>query len=255
VRSEVIIIKATNSSDTAVRIIGSMYVLSGTTLAANDTPGPVLDPEKLTPAIGTDFGPSARYSATTTQANPTLIQFGQVVADQMTLVPDESTEISVVAFFPAERYDLLRLGTEIAIARDDRLATGEPTRVADADLSPAPDEGEHTASSRPLPECAGRRTVAHVWPVQHSSMVEILTRERTEVVLGKVVEGNPEEDDPAWWWPPQPYLVYQIQPTGQSCGHLFDSYDDGLEIDRMADMTGALTERLVPVELAVRPGG
>jgi hypothetical protein len=43
---------------------------------------------------------------------------------------------------------------------------------------------------------------------------------------------------------------YQIQRTDHPCGHLLDNDSHGLEAATMADLTGAMTERLIPTELA-----
>jgi hypothetical protein len=234
--STTITIKATNTSDTSVRIIGSIYVLSGTTLSADNTPGPSLDAEKLAKATGDNYGPSARYNVTTTQSSPELIQFGQVVWDQATLVANESTTATVVAFLPISRYDVLRLGTDLVIARDDRLSTGDPITEAGFDRVRGPGA-----------DCAGRQTIVRTWPLQHDSLVAWLTQEDTEVVLGYVV------DDPTYrsvWWPTQPYLEYQAQRVEHHCAHLFDEDTDGLERTNMVDMASAMTERLVPTTLA-----
>ena len=237
--SATITIKATNTSDTSVRIIGSMYVLAGTTIATNDTPDPPLDPTKVTDLTGSedyDYGPAARYNAITIELAPKLIQFGQVVRDQVTLIPNESTQTTVAALFPVGEFDLLRLGVDFAIAREDRLTTGESIK--------APASAELTGHAT---NCDGRDVMIRTWPIQPSNLVERLTHERTEVVLGKVMY-DPYSDH--LWWPSQPYLAYRVQQTGNGCDNLLNTDVDYRERATKDDLAGAVTERLVPIELS-----
>jgi hypothetical protein len=208
-----------------------MYTLAGSAIVPAQPSGPELNADRVEAVTRDNYGPAARYSAQTELMPPELIQFGQVVWDQATLDSGESTEASVVAFFPMGKFDILRLGVDLVLGRDDRLPVAEPN------FSGTPDGSA---------ECSSGDTAVRSWPLVAGSTVEMLTTADREVVLGRVIH---DEDGDETWWPAAPYLRYQVQHTDNSCDHLFDSRG-GLEDESMMAVAGAMTEEPVPTELA-----
>ncbi|MEU4428850.1 hypothetical protein AB0F81_50270 [Actinoplanes sp. NPDC024001] len=230
-----------NTSKTSVRLIGSQYVLAGARVLASNSVGEQLDATKVHAATEYNYGPGARYNASTRLSPTSLIQFGPLTWDQASLEPGESTEVSVVAFFPAGSFDLLRVGADVTIAHDDRIGV-EPFHPGTA--APVQEHGMGTP-------CAGRRVLVQSWPVEHGSAVEALTQDRREVVLGRVIDDSAEQQGA--WWPTVPYLIYQVQRRDlHSCGNLFEE-PGSLENASMAGVAGAMAEILVPENLAAPP--
>lgn len=224
-------IKIENTGATGVRLLGSMYTLLGAKISAVEA-GNGEESDGVEPTMDTDDGPAARNNTTTQLSPPILIQSGLFVDDQSVLLPDESTEASIVAFFPAREFDVLRVGADLLIARDDRVAIVTDAVSDDTNI------------------CAGRRVLVREWPIVPGSIIEELINSRQEVVLGRVVEDSSVEDSD--WWSPVPYLVHQVQRERETCDHLFDG-SGGLEDSIMAGYVGDMGEILVPPVLAPAP--
>ncbi|WP_448628446.1 hypothetical protein [Geodermatophilus sp. URMC 64] len=231
-----LVITVENISTTSVRLIGSLYTLSGSAVSSVNPSGSAMDSVKVDAVTRSNYGPGARSNAGTELTPPELIQFGQIVWDQSTLVPDESTETSVVAPFPAGRFDLLRVGVDLVLARDDRLPISELNS-----------QGSFALTT----QCAGREVHVQTWPIIPGSMVEELTATRREVVLGRVL-ADPYGD--GTWWPAVPYLMHQVQREGHPCDHLFEGDSGGLEDESMVGIAGAMTEAPVPPNLSSQRG-
>ncbi len=225
-------IKVENTGSTSVRIIGSLYTISGSTVAAVDPSGSALEWSKVEAATRANYGPGARANAQTWLSPPSLIQFGQVVWDQATLVPKESTEVSIVVFFPVGQFDVLRLGSDLVTAREDRLPIAQPP--------PAGAPGD-TAS------CGDKEVHVRTWPIEPGSVFERLTVPRQEAVIARVLY---DAESDGSWWPAAPYLLHQVQHEENSCEHLFAEDGGGLEDESMVGVVGAMTEQLIPSELA-----
>ncbi|WP_328474029.1 hypothetical protein OHA21_14075 [Actinoplanes sp. NBC_00393] len=226
-----------NTGTVDARMIGSLYEVSGVkVLASPASTGPEpLDLDRLKDMTDDNYGPGARYSNTTHMEEPELIQFGQVVWDQSTLLPDETTEATIMVFFPLRTYDVLRGGVDIAIARDDRLPIGRPV----------PGEADPVGTVTP---CGPASVVVREWPIETGSLLEQLTEERREIIRGMVIK-HPDADGS--WWSGVPYLEYQVQRLRETCEHLFAPKGE-LEEESMAGLSGAMGEILVPAEMAPR---
>jgi len=133
--------------------------------------------------------------------------------------------------FPTGRFDLLRLGVDLVLARDDRLPISELNST-----------GEAAGMER----CDDKDVHVQTWPIVAGSTLERLTTADREVVLGRVVS-DPDRD--GTWWPAVPYLQYQVQYEGHPCDHLFRG-GSGLESKSMAGVAGAMAEKPIPPELA-----
>ncbi|ETK33432.1 hypothetical protein MPTA5024_24465 [Microbispora sp. ATCC PTA-5024] len=235
-----------NTATTSVRILGSMYQVTGT--PATVTPGsdPASAPERLEAALRENYGPAARYNAFARYGQAELIQFGQVVTDAAVLIPDEETTATVVVFVPRDRlrgrrpFALLRLTVDLVFARTDRIPLGPPVEVDST-----------SATGRDAEGCDGLQVLQKRWPVVYGSLTERLTQSDREVTIGRVI--GPPSAVPSTprtiWWQDTPSLNFSIHHWDKPCGELLkdtrDESDLDLERRSMLDEAGSVTE-LVP---------
>jgi hypothetical protein len=234
-----------NTGKAPVTVLTSMYEITGTPITTPRQVTAYPDTERVQHgAIGNNLGPSARYSTFSLYGSARLIQFGQLVFNQAWLEPDESTTATLIAYFPQGKFDLLRLTTDIAFVREDRIAVGDDSSVNTETLTP---------NSRLVKGCEGHNVYLTLWPVEQGSLFHWLTESDREVVIALVIgpagkpstaakEVNSNIDGP--WSPVFPEMHASIQHKGKSCGHVIrpNPTDRGLEDRSMFSEAGSVSE-------------
>ena len=222
-------ITLTNTGEAPVRVLFSMYEITGSAVKPDtpmsDLPPGHLDTKRLSQATVEDFGPSARYGTYVEYGQAQLIQFGQIVQDQAWLEPKEFTRATVVAFLPPERFHLLRLTTDIAFVRQDRLRLGE--RISEEK------------------DCENLRVRMATWPVIYGSALERLTNSEAEVSTALVIGVLPPVSEDTIWWPNVPGLHASIHHTGKPCDHILRDEEGGLEERAMFGRAGSVTDMAI----------
>lgn len=210
-----------NSGKTGARVLTSMYEITGTKLKAAH-PGKALDKGRWTKALEENYGPAARYNSYASFDKPHLIQFGPVTQENAWLEPGEATRATVVAFTPKE-FGLLRVTTDVAAGRADRIPIEDDQRT--------PFGGTNEK------DCGGGEGFETRWALHRTSWLGILTSSNQEVMtVWGVTKGK---DSP--WWPTNPWIDAEIQRRGKPCTHIFDD-DHGLEDEAMVGWSGAVTD-------------
>ncbi|MEU3620561.1 hypothetical protein ABZ725_51250 [Streptomyces sp. NPDC006872] len=223
-----------NSGKTSVRVLASMYEITGTKVTEAN-PGRGLDEGRWKKALKQNYGPAARYNSYAGFEKPVLIQFGPVAMDTAWLEPQETTRATVVAFAPKGAFDLLRVTTDVAAGRADRLPIEDDRRtfIEHDARTPFGASGEKG--------CGGAKGLETRWDMRRTSWLEILTTSEQEVMtVWGVTEG---EDSP--WWPSDPWIDVQLQRRGKPCEHIFDD-DHGLEDQAMVGWSGAVADAAPP---------
>jgi hypothetical protein len=160
------------------------------------------------------------------------------VTNQAWLEPDESTTATVVAYFPQDKFDLLRLTTDIAFIRQDRVVVGDP-------------------ENQLVKNCEGFKIYRTIWPVKQNTLFHWLTESDREVVVAlkvgpatkrSVATGEAEDANSVIdgrWRPEYPEMHAEIQHKGRSCGHVINSVlgtGGGLEDRSMFSVAGSVSE-------------
>ncbi|GAA1264406.1 hypothetical protein Psi02_64220 [Planotetraspora silvatica] len=238
-----------NTATASVRVLGSMYQLTGTATSVSPTRSVAIDTSQRDAALKENYGPAARYNRYATHQQAQVIQYGQVVEDAVELIPNEESTATIVAFVPPsvlsgdKGFSLLRLTVDIVFVRADRVSLGVPDAV-DSTSTASGSERDHEG-------CEGRQVLQRRWTVTYGSLIDRLTQSRREVAIGRTVQssatGLPEPD---LWWEAIPSLDYSIHHGQQPCGRLVnpDQYgsDRGLEERSMLSTAGAVTELAAP---------
>ncbi|WP_405395417.1 hypothetical protein [Microbispora hainanensis] len=235
-----------NTATTSVRVLGSMYQLTGTATKVSPTRSTALDMAQRNAALNQNYGPAARYNRYTTYQQAQVIQYGQVVEDAAELIPNEESTATVVAFVPPKMFSgnrgfsLLRLTVDVVFVRADRVSLGLPEEVDSTSGVGRDQEG-----------CEGRQVLQRRWMVTYASLIDRLTQSRREVAIGRSVRSLAAS--PPWqvlWWEDVPSLDYSIHHGQQPCGRLLDldldGSDQGLEERSMLSTAGAVTELAAP---------
>ncbi|MGE5288441.1 MAG: hypothetical protein ACM3ML_14840 [Micromonosporaceae bacterium] len=245
-----------NTGRAPVTVLTSMYEITGTRIGTAKPVTAYPDPQRVDHATrvehptidNPDPGPSGRYSAFSLYGPAQLVQFGRLVFDQAWLEPGEYTTATVVAYFPEDEFDLLRLTTDIAFIREDRVTVGDPSPVNTEQLSP---------NSRLVKGCEDGNVYLTLWPVEERTLFRRLTESDREVVVALVA--GPTGEPPAatreatdvksgsdgQWWPDFPGMYASIQHKGRSCGHVINpepSTKRGLEDRSMFSKAGSVSE-------------
>ncbi len=117
-------VRAVNATDTRVRILGSLYTVSGTRLADRPARERGFADELPRPAITPEAAPSSasrvarRYSD---ERQIESIQADDIVGDNFVFEPSEEVTRRFVAQVPRREVDLVRLNAEFIVARASRL--------------------------------------------------------------------------------------------------------------------------------------
>ena len=176
VASVTLSMKLHNRGKSTVRVLTSYYVLSGIELNSKlATP----NPKELADALGRG-GPASRYSRYSDTTASQLIQFGQFLWDQTLFEPGEESTASLVANFPNNRFDSLRLTTDVVVVRGGELEIqGGELRIE---------------SGRPIEQHShgGRHWAVASWPISKPSMIDKITDSDREVVASWLLEDSSE---------------------------------------------------------------
>ena len=245
-------IEIRNTGNAPVTILTSIYRITGTAIRTPLQVTAEPDPGRVPHATNDNPGPSARYSTFSLYGPAQLIQFGQLVLDQAWLEPDEYTTATVVAYFPQDKFDMLRLTTDMAFVREDRIAIDE-------NITPV--STKKLARNSPLVKgCEGLNVYLTIWPVKQYTLFRRLTESDREVVIALVAgparkpsdavreASNIKPEIEGQWSPAFPQMYASIQHTGRSCGHVInpDSTSHGLEDHSMFSQAGSVSEVEIP---------
>jgi hypothetical protein len=178
------------------------------------------------------------------------------VWDLAWLEPAEYTTATVVAFFPKDTFDMLRLTTDIAFVRQDRIAVGSGSNVSTVGLPRV----DPTLSDPFLEDCKNLMVDVTSWQVEPDTLFRRLTDSDREIVtvgvlgyrvlsledLHEDLQGQMYWPTPSPWWPRVPEMHASIQHKGNTCGHVLassnDSTDRGLEDRSMFSLAGSVSE-------------
>ncbi|MFI6494691.1 hypothetical protein [Streptomyces sp. NPDC050564] len=219
-----------NSGDTPVTVLVSMYEITGSVVTAD---GVRRHPHTttMTDAVRKNYGPVARYNTYATYPDPHQIQVGTVVWDHAWLGPGEKTQTTVLAHAPRSRFNLLRITTDVAVARADQV---------EVDANPHGPERDEK-------DCDGTTIVETRQPIRHAGLLDLMTESDRELVTLWVTSGA--RDDKTPWWPAFPWINASLQHTGHPCTHALNQDDDGLESRAMLGWAGAIAEAGPPTPL------
>ncbi|QGV77081.1 hypothetical protein [Streptomyces ficellus] len=217
-----------NTGRTPVRVLTSLYEITGTDVTVRPRPVP---PDRLPVGdlMGGNYGAAARLSTYATYGEPQLIQVGPIGEDHAWIGPDEEYATTLRGHAPAGRFGLLRVTTDVAVARADRV------EVADGPRS----------THRRVKDCGGVRMAEIRRPIAHPGTFDWLTESDRELVTYWVFSGE-GHSDASPWWPPFPWTSVSIQHTGHGCGHALQPDHDGLEERAMVGWAGSVAEAPVP---------
>lgn len=221
------VITLQNSGDTPVAVLVSLYEVTGSTVTADGVRRhPSTD--TITDAVEENYGPAARYNTYATYPDPQTIQVGPVAWDHAWLGPGEKTHTTVLAHAPRNRFNLLRLTTDLAVARADQV---------DVETDPR-------RPNRVPKDCQGTSIIETRQPIHHTGLLDWATESDRELVTIWAIDGA--KDDKTPWWPGFPWINASLQHTGHSCTHALDQDDDGLETRAMLGWAGAIAETGLP---------
>lgn len=221
-----------NTGRTPIRMVTSLYEITGTRIHMARTP---LSHEDLPfdRVFAGNYGSAARLSTYATYSSPQQIQVGPVGEDYAWIGPGEKLHTTLQAHAPRGSFDLLRMTTDVAVARADRVET-----VADdTTLSP----GGREASS-----CAGTLIAESRRPLAHVGLFDRLTESDRELVTFWALSGDSGDESP--WWPAFPWTSVSIQHAGHGCAHALAPDHDGLEDNAMVGWASSVTEAATPEE-------
>ncbi|GAA2207413.1 hypothetical protein GCM10009850_028710 [Nonomuraea monospora] len=238
-------IKVVNTGSPAVRILASMYTIIGSRIIEHvyTQARPVDGMERLDRATLRNYGPSARYNPTFEETSPELIQTGQVSADFVNLEKGESVETTLVVHVPKDRYDVIRVATDVHYFRADSIDAEEELGDSRGPLEECVIEAGEGGAAAPL---AWRYRVSR-WPITYDNLLNQLTEDDREAVAVWVVDGaSPLPRNP--WEPEFPVMKTSIQRAGKSCGHPFRDGSDGLEDASMLGRSESMAETVAAVQ-------
>ncbi|MGW1767058.1 hypothetical protein ACWCQL_23690 [Streptomyces sp. NPDC002073] len=223
-----------NKGKTPVRMLTSLYEVSGTRVTVGDAPtaSGELPYGRI---LGGNYGSAARLNPFAAYDTPQTIQVGPVGEDYAWIGPDEEFRMRLRAQAPRDRFDLLRLTADVAVARADRVEVDE----------------WQPGGGRALETCAGTRIAEDRRPLARLGAFEWLTESRRELVTFWAVSGELGDESP--WWPPFPWTGVSIQHAGHDCAHALKPDRDGLEDRAMVGWASAVSEAAVPTEPEARP--
>ncbi|MEU6705611.1 hypothetical protein [Streptomyces wuyuanensis] len=227
-------ISVENKGKTPVRMLTSLYEVSGTRVTVGRAP---VAPEELPyeRITGGNYGAAARLSAFADYGDPQTIQVGPVGEDYAWIGPNEKVHTRLRAQAPRDRFQLLRITADVAVARADRV---------EVDDRPQP-------GGRALKTCDGTRIAEHRRPLARLGAFEWLTESRRELVTFWAVSGDLGDESP--WWPAFPWTGVSIQHDGHDCAHALRPDRDGLEDRAMVGWASSVAEAAVPAASKARP--
>ncbi|MFB4269719.1 hypothetical protein [Nonomuraea sp. GTA35] len=238
-------IKVVNTGSPAVRILASMYKIVGVRIIEHVYPrdDAVIDMWRMERATSRNYGPPARYNQAFEETAPELIQAGQVVADFVNLEKGESVETELAIHVPKDKYDVIRVTTDVHYFRADSIDADE-------------DEGD---SRGPLAECTMKAGEGDAkvpltwkyrmsrWPITYDNLMNRLTEDDREAVAVWIMDGaSPLPPNP--WEPDFPAMKTSIQRVGKSCEHPFREGSDGLEDASMLGRSESMAESVAAVQ-------
>jgi len=185
--------------------------------------------------IGGNYGAPARLNAYAAYGEPELIQVGPGGEDYAWIGPDEKVQTKLRAQAPRGRFHLLRITTDVAVARADRVEVEDRPQPA----------------GRELKTCNGTRIAEYRRNIASLGALDWLTESRRELVTFWAVSGKQGDESP--WWPAFPWTGVSIQHDGHDCGHALEPDHDGLEDRAMLGWAGSVAEAAVPTEPGPRP--
>lgn len=227
-------ISVENKGKTPVRMLTSLYEISGTRVTVGREP---VAPEELPyeRITGGNYGAAARLSGFADYDAPQTIQVGPVGEDYAWIGPDEKLHTKLRAQAPRDRFHLLRITADVAVARADRV---------EVDDRPQP-------GGRALKNCEGTRIAEDRRPLARLGALEWLTESRRELVTFWAVSGELGDESP--WWPAFPWTGVSIQHDGHDCAHALKPDHDGLEDRAMVGWASSVAEAAVPAEPRAEP--
>ncbi|MFF2524365.1 hypothetical protein [Streptomyces liangshanensis] len=226
-----------NTGRTPVRMLTSLYEISGTRIRLASKPLPH-DNLPFDRVFGGNYGSAARLSTYTTYTSPQQIQVGPVGEDYAWIGPGEKLRTTLQAHAPLGEFDLLRLTTDIAVARADRVETA------------AGGAGNYPDGRRRM-YCDGTLIAESRRPLAHVGWFDRLTESDRELVTFWALSGDSGDNSP--WWPAFPWTNVSIQHTGRGCEHALVPDRDGLEDDAMVGWASSVAEAAVPEEEPAAP--
>ncbi|WP_189862061.1 hypothetical protein [Streptomyces poonensis] len=224
-----------NTGKTAIRVLTSLYEITGTEVEVTHSPDSGVDRKKVGAALEGNYGPAARYNTYATYHPPQQIQFGPITVDQAWLGPGEKTRATLEAHAFRGKLKLLRLTADVAVARADRVKVDESRPPVKRPLIDCP---------APTPSSASTKIMETRRPLKHAGMLDWLTESNRELVTIWAVSGAQGDVSP--WWPPFPWINASLQHTGHDCERALRSDDDGLEQRAMVGWAGTVAEAPVP---------
>ncbi|MGW0697824.1 hypothetical protein ACWD0A_00435 [Streptomyces sp. NPDC002867] len=223
-----------NKGKTPVRMLTSLYEITGTPLTYRKDPVALKD-LPFDDILGGNYGSSARLSPHAEYHVPQLIQVGPVGDDYAWFGPDETFKVTLQAQVPRNQFHLLRLTAEVAVSRADRVEV----------------EGQLQSARRDLKNCAGVRMAESRRPIAHLGAFDWLTESDRELVTFWAVSGSSDDNSP--WWPAFPWTGVSIQHAGHDCGHALEPDHDGLEDRAMVGWASSVGEAAMPEEPEDKP--
>lgn len=231
------VITLENTGDTPIAVLVSMYEITGGTVTADGVRRHPLTSTMLD-ALRGNYGAVARYNTYTTYPAPHPIQVGPVAWDHAWLGPNEKTQATVLAHAPRDRFNLLRLTADVAVARADQVEVDTSSR----------------GNERVEKDCDGTTIAESRQPIHHAGLLDWITESDRELVTLWAIDGVQNDESP--WWPCFPWINASIQHKGHSCTHALYQDDDGLENRAMLGWAGAIAETGPPApETETRPSG
>ncbi|MGA4867175.1 hypothetical protein ACPB9J_31540 [Streptomyces lavendulocolor] len=215
-----------NTGKTPVRMLTSLYEITGTDVSVKRNPTALVD-LPLSDIMGGNYGSAARVSTYAAYGIPQLIQAGPVGEDYAWIGPGEEYGTTLRAHVPAGRFNLLRITSDVAVARADRVT------VEDWPQSP----------NRRM-YCAGTDIAQTRRPIAHRGAFDRLTESDRELVTFWVFDGDYPDLSP--WWAPFPWTGVSIQHAGHGCDHAMAPDHDGLEDSAMVGWASTVAEAAVP---------
>ncbi|MFJ4846528.1 MULTISPECIES: hypothetical protein [unclassified Streptomyces] len=218
-----------NKGKSSADVIASLYEITGvTTEKISAPPRGRLDDDAWRSTVVDGPGPAARYNSVAPPLPPELIQAGPLTWDNVVLEPGESTQATLVAFAPADRFDLLRITTDFAAAPLERVST----------------DGGRTEAVRPG-SCAGATGQRTTWPLERQSLMERLTTSDQDLVATWITHQEHDAADAGQWWPAYPTFNVQITHRNARCDQVIVPRTDLEDRAKLAKF-GALTEAVPP---------
>ncbi|MGI5372700.1 hypothetical protein ACQEV2_00190 [Streptomyces sp. CA-251387] len=229
-------IKVENKGKTPVRMLTSLYEITGTSwiLMPEDGRDRGLPYEDI---VGGNYGSAARVSPNTLYSRPEHIQVGPVGEDYAWIGSDEVVQTTLLARAPRDLpFSVYRVSVDVAVARADRVEVeSRPGRE----------------TPREIKTCDGVRIAEYRRPLAHRSAFDWLTESDRELVTYWVLGGGSGWESP--WWPPFPWNGVSIQHADHDCSHVFEPDHDGLEDDAMVGWASTVAEAGRPQEAEDKP--